>query len=255
MQLIKITTALAFATLLLTGTVRAEIKTQSIDYKHGDVVLEGYVAFDDSKAGKRPAVVIYHQWTGPSDHERSVARELAKLGYVAFVADIFGKGVRPAPPKEAAAETGKYTKDRGLLRARAKAGFDHVASLANVDASRIAVIGYCFGGTTALELGRAGLPAKSFVSLHGSLSNPAPDDARNFKAPVLVLHGAADSIVSDKEVETFLTEMRAANLDVTFASYSGAPHGFTQPGNSFRPVAAARAWQTMTNFLSETLGN
>jgi dienelactone hydrolase len=253
MRLRYFSAALFCAAALLTTTARAEIKTQIIEYKQGDTVLEGLIAYDDAKSGKRPAVVIYHQWTGPSEHERKVAQDLAKKGYVAFVADIYGKGVRPPAPKESGAEMMKYLKDRSLLRARTRAGFDQLAARPEVDTTRIAVIGYCFGGTAALELGRSGAPAKSYVSLHGMLNNPTPDDAKNIKAPLLVLHGAADALVSDKEVETFLAEMKAANADVTFVSYSGAPHGFTIPGGSFRPVAAARAWNAMGDFLTETL--
>ena len=254
MRLRQISTTLFCAAAIFATSARAEIRTQTIEYKQGDTVLEGMIAYDDAKTGKRPGVVIYHQWTGPSDHERKVAQDLAKKGYVAFVADVYGKGVRPPAPKESAAEMTKYMKDRNLLRARSKAGFDQLAARPEVDASRIAVIGYCFGGTSILELGRAGVPAKSYVSLHGVLNNPTPEDAKNIKAPVLVLHGAADTFVSDKEVETFLAEMKGVNADVTFVSYSGAPHSFTLEGPAFRPLAAARAWSTMSNFLTETLG-
>jgi dienelactone hydrolase len=253
MGIIRFIATIASSTLLLTSAALAEVKTESFDYKQGETTLEGFIAYDDAQTGKRPGVLIFPQWTGLSDHERNVAREMAKLGYVAMVADVYGKGVRPAPPKDSGAEMGKYMSNRPLLRSRVKAGFETLSQRANVNASKIAVIGYCFGGTAALEAGRDGVPAAAFVSLHGVLSNPTPADAKNFKAPVLVLHGADDAVVSAKEVETFQAEMKEAKADLQFISYSGAPHGFTQAGNYFNARAAARSWVAMQDLFKETL--
>jgi len=253
MGIVRFIAAIASSTLLLTSAALAEVKTESFDYKQGETTLEGFIAYDDAQTGKRPGVLIFPQWTGTSDHERNVAREMAKLGYVAMVADVYGKGVRPAPPKDSGAEMGKYMSNRPLLRSRVKAGFETFSQRANVNAAKIAVIGYCFGGTAALEAGRDGLPAAAIVSLHGVLSNPTPADAKNFKTPVLVLHGADDAVVSAKEVETFQAEMKEAKADLQFISYSGAPHGFTQAGNYFNAKAAARSWVAMQDLFKETL--
>ncbi len=241
------------STILLTGAALAEIKTESFDYKQGDTTLEGFIAYDDAKTGKRPGVLIFPQWTGLSDHERDAARNLAKLGYVAMVADVYGKGVRPAPPKDSGVEMGKYLSNRPLLRSRVKAGFETFSKRPEINASKIAVIGYCFGGTAALEAGRDGLPAAAFVTFHGVLANPTPADAKNFKAPVLVLHGAEDAVVTAKEVEEFQAEMKAAKADLEFNTYSGAPHGFTQAGNYFNAAAARRSWVAMQDLFKETL--
>ena len=253
MRIATFVTTLASSAFLLACAALAEVKTESFDYKQGDTTLEGFIAYDDAKTGKLPGVLIFPQWTGLSDHERNAAREFAKLGYVAMVADVYGKGVRPAPPKDSGVEMAKYLKDRPLLRSRAKAGFETFSQRANVNASKIAVIGYCFGASAALEAGREGLPAAAIVSLHGVLSNPTPADAKNFKSPVLVLHGADDQVVLPKEVEDFMAEMKAVKADVQFVSYSGAPHGFTQAGNYFNANAARRSWTAMQDLLKETI--
>ena len=248
------------AALFAVNVARAEVRTQSFDYKEGDTVLEGYIAFDDSIAGKRPGILIFPQWTGPSDHERTAARDLAKLGYVAMVADVYGKGIRPPAPKESGAEMSKYMTNRPLLRARAKAGFDRLSQDQNVNTAKLATIGYCFGGAGVLELGRQGADVKAIVSFHGSLSNPAPEDAKNIKAKVLVLHGADDPAVPAKEVDAFKAEMKEAKSDLQFVAYSGTVHSFTQTnagndnsrGSAYNAVSAKRAWIAMQDFLKET---
>lgn len=258
----RTTVAVAAALFACAGAAQAEIKTQTVDYRAGDTVLEGFIAWDDAKSGKMPGVVVFPQWTGPSDHERNAATELAKLGYVAMVADVYGKGIRPAQGKEAGAEAGKYMKDRPLLRARVKAGFDRLMADPHVDAARMAAIGYCFGGTAALELGREGADLKALVTFHGTLSNPTPADARNIKATVLVLHGADDPAVPPAEVEAFRHEMKEAKTDFEFVAYSGTVHSFTQPGAgndnakgaAYNERSAKRAWMAMRDLFNEKLG-
>jgi dienelactone hydrolase len=250
----------AAALVLLPVLASAEVRTKSFDYKDGDTVLEGFVAYDPAKTGKRPGILIFPQWTGLSDHERTAAKNLAELGYVAMVADVYGKGVRPAPPQAAGAEMTKYMTNRPLLRSRAKAGFDRLKAEEGVDTNEIAVIGYCFGGAGALETGRQGLDAKAIVTFHGSLSNPTPEDAKNIKGKVLVLHGADDRAVGPKEVDAFKEEMKAAGSDLTFVAYSQTVHSFTQleagtdnsKGSAYNARSAKRAWQAMKDFLGET---
>jgi dienelactone hydrolase len=240
----------------------AVIRTQTFDYKQGDTVLEGFIAWDDARTGKMPGVLVFSQWTGPSDHERNAARELAKLGYVAMVADVYGKGIHPPAPKESGIEVAKYINNRALLRARVRAGFDRLLADSHVDASNIAAIGYCFGGAGALELGRQGANVRAIVVFHGTLSNPTPADARNIKAHVLVLHGADDPNVPQGEVEAFKAEMKEANVDLEFVAYSGTVHSFTinmvgyptNPGSHYNAVSAKRSWIAMQDFLKETLG-
>ena len=247
------------AIMFAAGAARAEVRAESFDYKQGETVLEGYIAWDDAKAGKRPGILVFPQWTGPSDHEREAARDLAKLGYVAMVADVYGKGIHPPAPKESGVELGKYMSNRPLLRARVTAGLDRLAQDQNVDTGKLATIGYCFGGAAVFELGRQGADVKAIVSLHGSLSNPAPEDAKNIKAKVLVLHGADDPAVPPKEVDAFKAEMKDAKIDMQFVAYSDTVHSFTlknagsdnSKGSAYNERSAKRSWIAMRDFLDE----
>jgi dienelactone hydrolase len=245
--------------LLSALPARAAIKTEVVEYKQGDTVLEGFLAYDDAAKDKRPGVVVVHDWMGLSDNTRKRARELAELGYVAFAADIYGKGVRPKDGKEADALAGKYKGDRVLLRARAQAALDTLKKNAHVDAAKVAATGYCFGGTTALELARSGAPLVGVVSFHGGLETSMPADAKTLKAKVLALHGAEDPYVPAKEVEAFEGEMRAAKADWQLVKYSGAVHAFTiveagndpSKGAAYNALADKRSFEAAKDFLAE----
>lgn len=249
------------AVLAMALSSAAEVKTETVEYKQGDVVLQGYLSYDPALSGKRPAVLVIHDWLGVSDNTKMRAEQLAALGYVALAADIYGKGVRPANSQEASAEAGKYFKDRPLLRARARAGLDYLAGLPRVDASRMAVMGYCFGGGAALELARSGAPLKGVVTFHGSLSTPTPGDAKNIKGKVLVLHGADDPYVKQEDVKAFMDEMRAGGVNWELVQYSGAVHSFTiksagndnSKGAAYNEQADRRSWQAMKDFFEEVL--
>lgn len=249
---------LTLIAMTLMGSARAEIRTETIEYKQGDVTLEGFHAYDDSIQGKRPAVLIVHQWKGLGDYEKKRAEMLAKLGYNVFAADIYGKGIRPASPKEAGALAGKYKSDRALLRERVKAGLAALRKNDMTDPKKVAAIGYCFGGTTVLELARSGADLSGVVSFHGGLSSPNPADAKNIKAKVLVLHGADDPHVMP-EVPDFQEEMRKAGVDWEFVSYGGAVHSFTDwnagndnsKGAAYNEKADKRSWEAMKEFFAE----
>jgi dienelactone hydrolase len=238
----------------------ADVKTEVVEYRHGDVVLEGYLAYDDSFQGKRPGVVVAHEWFGQTSYERKRAEQLARLGYVAFAIDIYGKGVRPRDEKEAGALAGKYMGDRKLMRARAAAGLDVLRNRPETDPTRLAAIGYCFGGATVLELARSGADLVSVVSFHGVLDTPTPGDARNIKAKVLVLHGGDDPMVPNKQVEAFQEEMRKGRVDWQFISYGGAVHKFSNPaagedsskGLAYNERADRRSWEAMRALFAET---
>lgn len=242
--------------------LQAEIQHNSVEYQAGEVTCEGYLAFDDATTGDRPGVLVVHDWMGLSDHTRGVCDELAKLGYVAFAADIYGKGVRPASPKEAGAQAGQYKKNRPLLRARAAAGLAQLQGSPHVEKGKIAAIGYCFGGTTALELARSGADLAAVVSFHGGLDSLTPADAKNIKAHVLVLHGADDPTMKKEDVEAFQEEMRAGGVDWEMIYYGDAVHAFTEEragrdksrGVAYNEKAAKRSWQAMRDFFGEILG-
>ena len=251
--------AVAAALGLLVTSARAEIVTRTVEYKQGENVLEGFLAYDSAGPAKRPGVLVVHDWMGVTAATRKRVEQLAGMGYVAFAADIYGKGVRPASGKEAGPLAGKYKADRALLRARVVAGFDELARQPNVETSRIAAIGYCFGGTTAIELARAGAGAVGIVSFHGGLDSPAPADGKNIKGKVLALHGADDPFVSAADLAAFEQEMRANGVDWQLVKFGGAVHSFTNPaagndnskGNAYDATADRRSWKAMEDFFAE----
>jgi len=240
-------------------SARAAPHTETIEYKHGDALLEGFLAYDDAIKGPRPGVLIVHQWKGLGDYERKRAEMLAQLGYNVFALDIYGKGVRPKESADAGAEAGKYKRDRELLRARAKAGLKVLREQKNTDPQRIAAIGYCFGGTTVIELARSGADVAGVVSFHGGLDSPKPEAGKNIRCKVLALHGANDPFVPAKELAAFEDELRNAGVDWQLVKYGGAVHSFTDwnaghdnaKGTAYNEQADNRSWEHMKLFLAE----
>ncbi len=239
----------------------AEIKTAKVNYKDGDTELEGYVAYDDVKQGLRPGVLVIHDWTGVQDYAEQRTRQLAEQGYVAFAADIYGKGIRPTDPKDCAAEAGKYKGNLPLLRKRVQLGLDQLKQQPQVDPKKLAAIGYCFGGTTVLELARSGADIDGVVSFHGGLGTTMPAQPGGVKAKVLVLHGAVDPFVKPPEVEAFKEEMKKANVDLTFVAYPDAVHSFTKKaagndpskGQAYNEKADKESWAEMKQFFGKVL--
>jgi len=237
---------------------QAKIVTKTIEYQQGATTLEGYLAYDDSFSGQRPGVLIVHQWLGLTDYEENRAVMLANLGYVAFCADIYGKGIRPQSIKDAGTEATKYKTDRALLRLRVNAGLDELKKCKLVDTKRVAAIGYCFGGTTVIELARSGAELNGIVSFHGGLDSPTPADGKNIKCKVLVCHGADDPFEKTEDLAAFEKEMRAAAVDWRLIKYGGAVHSFTQPmandnppGAKYNARADQRSWVDMKSFFAE----
>lgn len=244
----------------LCGHSFAAVQEQVVEYNHGDVVLEGFLVFDDSLEGPRPAVMIVHQWKGLGDYEKRRARQLAELGYIAFCADIYGKGIRPQTFEEAGAEATKYRKDRPLQRARTAAGLDHLKTLPGVDPEKITAIGYCFGGGCVLELARGGADLAAVVSFHGNLDTPEPADAKNITCKVLVCHGANDKAVPAEDVLAFQNEMRDAGVDWEMIFFGNAVHSFTDfdkvgdnasANSAYNEKADARSWAAFLQILEE----
>ena len=246
-----------FLLLALATAARAEIVSKPIEYKEGSTTLEGLWVHDDAAQGKRPSVLVVHQWKGLGDYEKKRAEMLAKLGYNVFAVDIYGKGIRPSNPKDAAAEAGKYKSDRALLRARVNAGLEQLKKLGPTDPKRIAAIGYCFGGTTALELARSGADIAGVVSFHGGLGAAPP--GKPLKAKVLALHGADDPFVPPDEVKAFEDEMRKASVDWQLVAYGNSVHSFTDwgagndnsKGAAYNEKADKRSWEAMKQFFGE----
>ncbi len=242
---------------LICSSAFAKVETKKVEYKSGDLTFEGFLAFDTKFKGKRPGVMVVHNWMGVSSETESKVTELAKLGYVAFAGDIYGKGIRPADAKEAGALATKYKSDIKLLRERALLAVDELKKQKNVDDKKIFVTGYCFGGTTAIEVARSGAEVAGVVSFHGGLT-PSSDD-KAIKGKVLVLHGAVDPYVPQKDIDGFLKGMNEAKVDYQMISYANAVHSFTEKaagsdnskGAAYNELADKRSWIAMREFLSE----
>src|SRR5580698_3466816 len=252
------TILLSAALLAVAVSSPAAIQSKTIDYKQGDTTLEGVLVWDDSVSGPRPGVLVVHQWLGLTDYEKHRAEMLAQLGYVAFCADIYGEDNRPKNVGEAGALAGKFKSDRALLRARVNAGLDALRQQPLVDQKNIAAIGYCFGGTTVIELARSGADIAGVVSFHGGLDSPTPADGKNIKCKVLALAGADDPFQKPEDLTAFEDEMRNAKVDWQITFYGGAVHAFTQPnpgfvnaGAKYNEKADKRSWQAMKNFFAE----
>ncbi len=233
--------------------------TETIEYKDGDTVLEGFVAYDDSISGPRPAVLVGHDWTGRRDFATDKAIEIAKSGYVGFALDMYGKGVfgKDGDVEGNSALMGEFATDRAALRARMNAALDTVRSLDVVDSSKVGAMGYCFGGMCVLELARAGADVKGVISIHGIFS---PGDVPNetITAKVLCLHGQDDPMVPPEQVLAFENEMSEAGADWQVHAYGGTMHAFTNPdandpgfGTMYNAAADRRATRSIENFFEE----
>jgi len=251
--------AILSVVLICCSAARAEVVTKSIDYTHGGVQLQGYLAYDDAIEGKRPGVLVVHEWWGLNEYANGRARQLAELGYVAFALDMYGKDVI-AKDREEAAKMSNAFKGKPIIRERAKAGYDMLAKQELVDKSKIAAIGYCFGGTTVLELAYTGADLVGVVSFHGGLVAPKSGD--KFKAKILALHGADDPFVPAAAVDDFEKGMRDSGTDWQLVVYGDAVHTFTNPkagndkstGSAYNAAADRRSWQAMKTFFGEVFG-
>lgn len=242
------------------ATLRAGVMTDEITYQDGDATLEGYFAVpDDIRTDRRPGILLIHDWTGLQEYARDRARQLAGLGYVVFAADVYGKGIRPANPRECGVQAGIYRGNRELFRRRLNAALELLKKHKGWDGKRLGAIGYCFGGTGVIELLRSGADVDGVVSFHGGLDSPDPEAGKNIKGKILVCHGADDPFVSKENIEAFIAEMNQWKVDWQMISYSGAVHSFTKPeagndpsaGAAYDPKADRRSWAHMRQFFDE----
>jgi dienelactone hydrolase len=249
--------------------MQAKIITKTVSYEHAGVKLEGYLAYDNVKmpAGEKAAgVLVVPEWWGLNDYVKGRAEKLARLGYVAFVADMYGAGVSTTDSKKAAELAGQFY-GKPLMAERAQAGLDQLLATGLVDPARVAAIGYCFGGSTVQALAYSGAPLAGIVSFHGGLIPVPADAAARTKAKILICQGALDPMASKEAVDAFTKSMNDGKFDYQFISYSGAVHAFTNPdadrlaaanglkGIGYNAAADQRSWALMQSFFHELFGH
>lgn len=231
-----------------------------VEYRHQGRLLEAFLAWDDSRPGPLPAVMVSHAWAGRGPFELDKARALARLGYAGFALDMYGKGVLGSGPEENRALMTPFMQDRALLAGRQQAALAALADQPGIDRRRIAAMGFCFGGLCVLDLARSGADLRGVVSFHGLLGAPAQAAGRAIQAKVLVLHGHDDPMVPVEQVVEFEREMSAAGVDWQLHAYGGTMHSFTNPaandpgfGTVYNATADRRAWASLQQFLAEVL--
>lgn len=248
--------------LFFTPYAQAGLHEENIDYRAGDTVLKGYLVWDDSKGDKQPGVLVVHEWWGLNDYARKRARMLAELGYTALAVDMYGDGKLSEHGKDAAAFMKAVTGQAGLARRRFDAARELLVGRPQVDAGKIAAIGYCFGGATVLNMARQGVDLAAVVSFHGNLATDTPARPGQVKARILVLNGAADTFVPPESISAFKQEMARAGADYQFVNYPGAKHSFTNPDAdrlgkandmplAYNIDADNRAWAAMRELFGE----
>jgi dienelactone hydrolase len=249
--------AAIFAAVLLAAPAGAKLRTKVVDYKDGDTALQGYAVWDDGFKDKRPGILVVHEWWGHGPYARRRAEMLAKIGYTAFALDMYGKGVYATDHEQAGKLAGAFFNDRTAMRQRAMLGLEELKKLPYVDSTKLAAIGYCFGGTTVLELARMGADLKGVASFHGNLATPTPATEKP-KAKIAVYQGADDTMTMPG-VPAFEEEMRKVGADWQFTAYGGAVHSFTvaeaggdnSKGMAYNKEADERSWKALQDFFEE----
>jgi len=250
------TAALAFA-----FPAQARVVAKSIDYEHEGQKLQGYLVWDNAKPGPMPGVLVVHEWWGLNDYTKNRARQLAEMGYIAFAADMFGTGKVTRDVKQAQAWYKEATEKPGLLASRSKAGLEVLKKQQGVDTKHLAAIGFCFGGTTVLQLAYSGEPLNGVVTFHGGLVVPDEGQAKAIKTPILILHGAEDTFVKPEAIAAIQKTFDAAKVDWYMVTYAHAVHAFTNPeadsfkipGIGYNEKAAKRSWEEMGRFFQTTM--
>jgi dienelactone hydrolase len=244
-------------------TAMAKVQSKEIEYRQGDTVLQGFLAWDDAAKGKRPGVLVVHEWWGHNAHARAQATRLAKAGYVGFALDMFGKGKVATHPKDAMAFVQEATKDPEVAAARFDAALDVLKQQPQVDPEKIGAFGYCFGGGVALEMARAGRDLDAVVTFHGSLRPGAgPAEPGKVKPAILVQTGGSDPMVTREQVQQLEDELKGAGVDVKVITYPKAKHAFTNPdadkagmeGLAYDAQADRQSWDAAMKFVKRVFG-
>ena len=255
-----------FSLLCCTAVAEAAIRAEEVEYRAGDTTLQGYLAYDDSIKGKRPGVLVVHEWWGHNEYARKRARMLADLGYTALAVDMYGEGKLAEHPDEAGTFMAESKKNMGTAEARFRAALELLQNQPTVDPREIAAIGYCFGGGVVLEMARRGVDLGGVVSFHGALATDTPAQPGKVKAQVLAFNGADDPFVTPEQVKTFEKEMSAGGVNYMCINYPGAKHSFTvadadKKGKKFNlPLAYnaqadADSWARMQRFFDSLFGS
>jgi|SRR3990172_333240 len=235
---------------------------EEVDYASGGITLKGFLAYDSAMKGKRPGVIVVHEWWGHNEYARKRARMLAELGYTALALDMYGEGKQAAHPEDAQKFSSEIANNMDLAKERFNAAVDALKAHESVDPERIAAIGYCFGGSVVLQMARSGADLDAVVSFHGGLATPSPAEPGGVKAKILVCHGEADELIPAGQVEAFKEEMDKAGADYEFISYTGAKHSFTNPEAdkyaaefniplAYDMGADRKSWADMQGFLKD----
>jgi dienelactone hydrolase len=253
------TVVIGMSWLVLVGSASAALQTKKIAYKDGDLLCQGYLAWDDAVQGPRPGVLVVHEWWGLDDYARGRAEQLAKLGYVAFAADMYGEGKVTEHPKEAGELATHVRANVQDWRKRAARALAVLATQPQCDKTRLAAIGYCFGGSTALQLAYSGADLKAVVTFHAALPAPTAAEAKQIKATILVCHGADDKFIPDQAIKSFRNALDKASVKYEFVSYPDTVHSFTVPGADKHNIAGMKynktadedSWKRMVKLLAE----
>jgi dienelactone hydrolase len=251
--------ASGLALLLCAASAHAAVQSKEVTYDDEGTTLTGYLYWDDAVEGKRPGVLVIHEWWGLNDYAKKRAGMLAELGYVAFAADMYGGDQVTDKPEQASEWMQEITADVELWRLRADAGLAQLRASELVDSDKVAAIGYCFGGGTVMQMAYGGADVDGVVSFHGSLP-AAPEEVKGqIKPEILVLHGQADSFIAPEVVTNFQNKLEEAGANWEMDIYGGARHGFTNPdvgdygidNLQYDAQADARSWQRMQSFFDE----
>lgn len=240
----------------------AEIQTSTIKYQAGDTECHGYLAYDDAVDGPRPGVLVVHEWWGLNDYAKKRTEQLAELGYVAFAADIYGEGKSTKHPADAGKMAGEVRANVDQWRARAQAALTVLKEQPQCDAEKLAAIGYCFGGATALQLAYTGADLDAVATFHAALPAASPEEAEQIKAELQINHGADDPMIGADAVAAFKKPLDESEVEYDFIAYTGAVHSFTVPtadevgmdGIKYNKEADEKSWAAMKELFERTLG-